>query len=97
MTTSLGRYFGLAIFAFDLFAAQAALAQNAIDAFNVTQQGGQVIVRMGFKEALPGRRLGLSDEGEQLRRVQTQLRFEVARPLGLRPPLAYAVSAGLDE
>jgi type IV pilus assembly protein PilQ len=54
MTTSLRKFFGLAIFAFDLFAAQAALAQNAIDSFNVTQQGGQVIVRMGFKEALPG-------------------------------------------
>ena len=54
MTTSLRKFFGLAIFAFDLFAAQTALAQNAIDAFNVTEQGGQVVVRMGFKEALPG-------------------------------------------
>ncbi len=53
MIMSLRKFFGLAIFAFDLFAAQAALAQNAIDSFNVTQQGGQVIVRMGFKEALP--------------------------------------------
>jgi len=51
---SLRKFFGLAIFAFDLFAAQAALAQNAIDSFNATQQGGQVIVRMGFREALAG-------------------------------------------
>ncbi len=54
MTTSLRKFFGLAIFAFNSFAVQAALAQNAIDSFNVTQQGGQVIVRMGFKEALAG-------------------------------------------
>lgn len=54
MTTSLPKFFGLAISAFALFAAQAALAQNAIDSFNVTQQGGQILVRMGFKEALAG-------------------------------------------
>jgi type IV pilus assembly protein PilQ len=54
MTTSLRKFFGLAIFAFGLFAAQAALAQNAIDSFNVTQQGGQITVRMGFKEPLAG-------------------------------------------
>jgi type IV pilus assembly protein PilQ len=52
MKTSLRRFFGLAILAFGLFAAQAALAQNAIDSFNVTQQGGQITVRMGFKEPL---------------------------------------------
>ena len=50
-----------------------------------------------LEEALPGRRLGLRDEGEQLRRVQAQLRVEVARPLGLRAPLADPVAAGLDE
>ena len=54
MTTSLRKFFGLGIFAFGLFAAQAALAQNAIDSFNVTQQGGRIIVRMGFKEPLAG-------------------------------------------
>jgi len=54
MTTSLRNFFGSAIFAFGLLAAQAALAQNAIDSFSATQQGGQVVVRMGFKEPLPG-------------------------------------------
>ena len=43
-----------------------------------------------LEEALPGRRLGLRDEGEQLGGVQAQLRVEVARPLGLRAPLADA-------
>ena len=52
---------------------------------------------VNFEEALPGYRLGLGDEGEQLRRVEAQLRVEVARPLGLRAPLADPVSAGLDE
>jgi hypothetical protein len=41
--------------------------------------------------------LGLRDEGEQLRRVQAQLRVEVTRPLGLRASLADAVSASLSE
>ena len=54
MSTRMRKFFGLGIFAFGLFAAQAALAQNAIDSFNVTQQGGQIIVRMGFKEPLTG-------------------------------------------
>ncbi len=54
MSTGLRKFFGLAIFAFGLFAAQAAPAKNAIDSVNVTQQGGQIIVRMGFKEALAG-------------------------------------------
>ena len=53
MNTGLRRFLGTAIFAFGLFAAQFAHAQNAIDSFNVTQQGGQVVVRMGFKEPLP--------------------------------------------
>ena len=54
MSTSLRKFFGPVIFAFGLFAAQAALAQNAIDSVNVTRQAGQVIVRMGFKEPLAG-------------------------------------------
>ncbi len=40
-----------------LLAAHAAQAQNAVDSFNVTQQGGSVIVRVGFKNpvsAQPG-------------------------------------------
>ena len=35
-----------------LVAAQAALAQNAVESFNVTQQGGSVIVRVGFKNEI---------------------------------------------
>ena len=54
MTTNLRKFFGPVIFAFGLFAAQAAMAQNAIDSVNVTRQAGQVIVRMGFKEPLAG-------------------------------------------
>ena len=42
----------LALLVFGVFAAQVALAQNAIESFNVTQQGGQVIVRVGLKNAL---------------------------------------------
>ena len=52
MTTNLRKFFGPAIFAFALFAAQAVPAQNAIDSFDVTQQAGQIVVRMGFKEDL---------------------------------------------
>ena len=48
-------------------------------------------------ETLPGRRLRLRDEGEQLGGVEAQLRVEVGRPLGLRAPLADPVSARLDE
>ena len=54
MNINLGRFFGLAMVAVGLCAAQTALAQNAIDSFNVTQQAGQIIVRMGFKEPLAG-------------------------------------------
>jgi type IV pilus assembly protein PilQ len=52
MNMNLRKLFGLAITAFCLVSAQAALGQNAIDSFNVTQQGGQIIARVGFKEAL---------------------------------------------
>jgi len=54
MNTSLRKFFGLAVCAFGLFAAQAAVAQNAIDSFDVNQQGGKIIIRLGFKEALAG-------------------------------------------
>jgi len=52
MNTSLRKFFGMALFAFGLIAAQIASAQNSIESFNVTQQGGQVIVRVGLKSAL---------------------------------------------
>ena len=42
----------LALLAFGLVAAQCALAQNAIESFNVAQQGGRVIVRVGLKTPL---------------------------------------------
>ena len=35
-----------------LLAAHVAQAQNAVESFNVTQQGGSVIVRVGFKNAI---------------------------------------------
>ena len=35
-----------------LLAAGAALAQNAVESFNATQQGGSIIVRVGFKNAI---------------------------------------------
>ena len=54
MNKSLRSILGLAILAMGLLAARSALAQNVIDSFNVTQQGGQIIVRMGFKEPLAG-------------------------------------------
>jgi type IV pilus assembly protein PilQ len=42
----------LALFALSLVTVQIALAQNAIESFNVGQQGGQVIVRIGLKNPL---------------------------------------------
>jgi len=37
-----------------LFSAGWAWAQNAIQSFDVTQQGGQIVVRVGMKEPLSG-------------------------------------------
>ncbi|MBI4291836.1 MAG: type IV pilus secretin PilQ family protein [Betaproteobacteria bacterium] len=41
-----------AILALGLIAAQVALAQNSIESFHVTQQGGQVLVRVGLKNPI---------------------------------------------
>jgi type IV pilus assembly protein PilQ len=53
MNIRLRRIFGMVIAVLGLVFAADAMAQNAITSFNVTQQGGQIFVRMGFKEPLP--------------------------------------------
>ena len=52
MNTRMTGIFELAIFAIGLIVAPPALAENAIDSFDVSQQGGRIVIRMGFKEAL---------------------------------------------
>jgi len=46
------RLSGLLFLALGLIAAQFATAQNAIESFNVTQQSGQIVVRVGLKSPL---------------------------------------------
>jgi type IV pilus assembly protein PilQ len=53
MNASLRKLFGLAFLVLGLLPDHAALAQNAIDSLGVSQQGGLIIVRIGFKDALP--------------------------------------------
>ena len=76
---------------------RSALVDLLREALDESLPGERVVAAMGLDKAFPLGTLRLFDEGEELARVEAELRVELCAPLWIGAELAGAIAALRDQ